>query len=116
MEMATNLYGLGGVLKSIAKAFVKKFAQEAGEAAAKNLAKQLASEEGVAEILAGGGRMIAGPGTKTPIREVGRLVSDYGGSPEQWVKVTSTAKGHLQTHAYRNIVTGEVVDLKSILP
>jgi hypothetical protein len=116
MEMATNLYGLGGLTKAIAKAFLKKFAQEAGETAAKNLAKQLASEEGVAEILGGGGKVIAGPGAKTPIREIGRLVSEYGGSPEQWVKVTSTAKGHLQTHAYRNIVTGQVVDLKSILP
>lgn len=70
----------------------------------------------MAELLAGGGKAIAGAGTKVPIRDVGRLVSQYGGRAEDWAKVTSTASGHLQTHAYRNIVTGEVVELKSVLP
>jgi RHS repeat-associated protein len=87
-----------------------------GAANAGKLGKQLASEEGVAELLSGGGKVIAGPGTKTPLRDVGRLVSEYGGSAEQWVKVTSTAERHLQTHGYRNLVTGQLVELKSILP
>ena len=86
------------------------------DAAGANLAKQLGSEEGVAELSNGGGKAIAGAGTGIPIRDVGRLVSEHGGSADDWVKVTSTAPGHLQTHAYRNINTGEVVELKSIVP
>lgn len=80
-----------------------------------NLRKQLASEEGVAELLSGGGKAIAGAGTKVPLRDVDRLVMQYGGNASDWVKVTSTARGHLQTHAYRNVVTGEVVEHKSII-
>lgn len=87
-----------------------------GVGSAAQLAKQLGSKEGVAELLSGGGKAIAGAGTKVPIRDVGRLISEYGGKAEDWIKVTSTAPGHLQTHAYRNLVTGEVVELKSILP
>lgn len=59
--------------------------------------------------------MIAGAGSRVAIRDVARLVSQYGGKPGDWAKVTSTTLG-LQTHAYRNIVTGAVVELKSILP
>lgn len=68
------------------------------------------------ELLSGGGKAIAGAGTNVPLRDVGRLVSQYGGKAGDWAKVTSTAPGHLQTHAYRNVVTGEVVELKSIIP
>lgn len=80
------------------------------------LSRQLGSQEGVGELLSGGGKAIAGAGTNVPLRDVGRLVSQYGGKASDWAKVTSTAPGHLQTHAYRNVVTGEVVELKSILP
>ncbi len=83
---------------------------------AAKLSKQLGSQEGMAELLSGGGKAIAGAGTNAPLRDVGRLVSQYGGKAADWAKVTSTAPGHLQTHAYRNVVTGEVVELKSILP
>jgi len=80
------------------------------------LRRQLASEEGVAELLGGGGKVIAGRGARVPLRDAGRLATQYGGSAGDWVKVTSTAGGHLQTHAYRNVTTGQVVELKSILP
>lgn len=80
------------------------------------LSRQLGSQEGVGELLSGGGKAIAGAGTNVPLRDVGRLVSQYGGKAGDWAKVTSTAPGHLQTHAYRNVVTGEVVELKSIVP
>lgn len=30
--------------------------------------------------------------------------------------MTSTAPVHLQTHACRNLVTGKVIELKSIIP
>jgi len=70
----------------------------------------------VGELLSGGDKAIAGAGTNVPLRDVGRLVSQYGGKAGDWAKVTSTAPGHLQTHAYRNVVTGEVMELKSIVP
>lgn len=70
----------------------------------------------MAELLSGGGKAIAGAGTKVPIRDVSRLLTEYGGEAEDWIKVTSTAPGRLQTHAYRNIVTEKVVELKSIVP
>jgi hypothetical protein len=66
--------------------------------------------------MSGGGKAIAGVGAKVPIRDIDRLISGYGGMPADWTKVTSTAEGHLQTHAYRNVVTGEVVELKSMVP
>jgi RHS repeat-associated protein len=79
------------------------------------LAKMMQSEAGVAELLGGGGKVIAGAGSKVAIRDVARLVSQYGGKAEDWVKISSTTPG-LQTHAYRNIVTGVVVELKSKIP
>lgn len=62
-----------------------------------------------------GGNPIAGAGTDVPLLEAGRLASQYGGKASEWSKVTSMAPDHLQTHAYRNEVTGEVVELKSML-
>jgi RHS repeat-associated protein len=84
-------------------------------AKATTLAKMMQSEAGVAEVVGGGGKVIAGVGSKVPIRDVARLVRQYGGKAEEWVKVSSTTPG-LQTHAYRNIVTGVVVELKSKIP
>ena len=83
---------------------------------AANLSKQLSSQEGMLELLSGGGKAIAGAGAHVPLRDVGRLVSQYGGKAGDWAKVTSSAPGHMQTHAYRNVVTGRVVELKSIVP
>jgi RHS repeat-associated protein len=79
------------------------------------LAKMMQSEAGIAELLGGGGKVIAGVGSKVALRDVARLVSQYGGKAEDWVKISSTMPG-LQTHAYRNIVTGVVVELKSKIP
>jgi hypothetical protein len=73
------------------------------------------SEAGVAQLLGGGGRVIAGVQSRVPIRDVARLVNQYGGRAEDWVKITSTTPG-LQTHAYKNTVTGVVVELKSKIP
>ena len=83
---------------------------------AANLSKHLSSQEGMLELLSGGGKAIAGAGAHVPLRDVGRLVSQYGGKAGDWAKVTSSAPGHMQTHAYRNVVTGKVVELKSIIP
>jgi RHS repeat-associated protein len=77
-----------------------------------NLAKMMQSEAGVAQLLAGGGEVIAGAGHKTPIGDIARLLTQYGGTNADWVKITSTTGG-LQTHAYKNITTQVVVELKS---
>ena len=82
------------------------------------LGKQLASEAGSAQLLAGGGKAMAGAGTGSPIRDVGRLVSEYGGKAGDWAKVTSGAQKFsdlttIEVHGYRNVVTGETIELKS---
>jgi len=92
----------------------------ANAASGARLARALAYEEssaaGVAELLAGGGKVIAGPGARAELRVAGKLASEYGGSAADWVKVTSTGSGPVQIHAYRNVVTGFLTDLKSIIP
>jgi RHS repeat-associated protein len=76
------------------------------------LAKMLQSEAGVAQLLAGGGEAFAGAGFKREIDDLPRLLRQYGGKPEHWVKIKSTTPG-LRTHAYKNLDTGVVVELKS---
>lgn len=58
----------------------------------------------------------AGPFTtaKAEINDVARLVNEHGCSPSDWSKITSTTGQGIETHAYRNVATGEVVELKSI--
>jgi hypothetical protein len=82
------------------------------------LAKQLASEAGAAELLAGGGKTMAGAGTRIPIRDVPRLVAEHGGKSDDWAKVASATFKFddfttIEVHGYRNVVTGETVELKS---
>lgn len=84
-------------------------------ARATNLAKMLQSEAGVAELLAGGGKVMAGAGHKNPIKDIERLVAQHGGTAPEWVKISSTTPG-LETHAYKNITTRVVYELKSIPP
>lgn len=84
------------------------------------LRKQLASEAGEAELKAGGGRPIAGAGTIYRIKDLPRLLAQYGGKEGDWAKLVSrdyqiddlTA---LQVHCYKNLTTGEIVELKSVL-
>ena len=85
-----------------------------------NLAKSIASESQVAEILAGGGRPIAGAGTSTVLKDVPRLVNQYGGEESAWAKISSSVYKAadnfiVETHAYLNTLTGEIVELKSKL-
>jgi hypothetical protein len=51
-------------------------AENAANAA--RLSRQLASDEGVAELLTAGNKAIAGPGANVPIRDVRRLIGQYG--------------------------------------
>ena len=84
------------------------------------LEKGLASEAGVAQVLAGKGAAFAGAGTGQGIKDLPRLISEYGGSASEWQKVTSKAftardGSIIETHAYQNVKTGKIVELKSKL-
>jgi hypothetical protein len=84
------------------------------------LRKQLASEAGEAELRAGGGKPIAGAGTPEPIDDLPRLLAEYGGKEGDWAKVVSHAHRiddltTIQVHCYKNLTTGEIVELKSVL-
>ncbi len=84
------------------------------------LRKQLASEAGEAELKAGGGKPIAGAGTPEPIDDLPRLLAEYGGKEGDWAKVVSRAYEvddltKIQVHCYKNLVTGKIFELKSVL-
>lgn len=70
--------------------------------AARNLARQLASEEQMGQV----GIPMAGAGQDRGIDVVGRLTSQYGGTADDWVKMTSTSYKepsgfNFQTHWYQ---------------
>jgi RHS repeat-associated protein len=84
------------------------------------LEKQLASESQLAEVMSNQGRTMAGADMRRQIDDLARLLQEYGGKASDWVKVTSSAyrtrAGEiLETHAYENLASGEVVEPKSIL-
>lgn len=71
----------------------------------------------------GEGTVIAGAGHSISIRDLPRLINTYGGTAQEWVKMSSKSielievpalkKGtKIQTHYYKNIVTGQVVEIK----
>jgi len=82
------------------------------------LKKSLASEQQTAELAGGKGQPMAGVGTGKPIRDLPRLISQYGGSENDWQKVGSSSYtaadgSKFETHAYRNVRTGKVVEMKT---
>jgi RHS repeat-associated protein len=66
----------------------------------------------------GGGKAIAGAGTKVELPDAPRLSAKYGGEAADYAKVTSpvvgrTAEGAtVQVHAYRNVETGVLYEAK----
>ena len=85
-----------------------------------NLNKSLASQEQMGQLAAGQGEAIAGAGTGTTLRDSQRLASQYGGDPGDWQKVASgnynpggAKGGGFETHAYQNVKTGQVVEMKT---
>lgn len=118
LSLATGVSGFGRTTAAGVTPYCARTSfSEAGSAAnAVKLNRNLSSQEGVTELLAGGGKVIAGAGTKRGIDDINRLINQYDGTAADWVKVTSTAPGRLQTHAYRNSSTGQVVELKSVIP
>jgi hypothetical protein len=82
------------------------------------LGKQLATEAGSAELLSGGGTVIAGAGSEVTLRDAPRLVAEWGGEAKDWAKLSSEANkfpdGSLvEVHGYRNVPTGQTVELKT---
>jgi filamentous hemagglutinin len=93
----------------------------ANSASGLGLKKSLASEQQVTQIANGGGNVMAGSGSSVPLRDAPRLAAEYGGSPKDWSKVSSSsytaADGSIfEVHAYRNSITGQVVEPKTIQP
>jgi RHS repeat-associated protein len=85
-----------------------------------NLAKQLDNENQLAQVLANQGNPIAGAGASKPIRDIVRIVQEYGGKVSDWSKVTSypyqTPAGQIiEVHAYETLATGQVVEPKSVM-
>ncbi|CAM4116799.1 Uncharacterised protein [Yersinia intermedia] len=62
---------------------------------------------------------MAGYGSDAVLRDSTRLVAEYGGKASDWSKVSSqsykAADGTVfEIHAYRNAVTGQLVEPKTI--
>lgn len=84
-----------------------------------NLNKSLASQQQLSQLISGNGINIAGNGTSASLRDAPRLVSEYGGKVSNWSKVSSASYtaadgSQFEIRAYRNAVTGQVVEPKSI--
>ncbi|WP_399200677.1 hypothetical protein [Tenebrionicola larvae] len=116
--------GAGGAV-GIGKTVTEATAAKAEAAAAHNvinglnLNKSLASEAQLSELARTGGLAVAGSGTETKLRVAEDLAKQYGGKASDWSKVTSSsykaADGTIfEIHAYRNAVTGQLVEPKSI--
>lgn len=84
------------------------------------LARQLASEAQYGQIARGIGEAMAGAMCRKPIQDLPRLLAQYGGQAKDWVKITSTTQKlwngvSVETHAYMNIATQKVYEIKSKL-
>ncbi len=133
VDMVQELENQGLSQDMIVLALAKKFkvpksvAKELydGAESAKNitnstkLKRQLASEEQLSELNLGKfEEIIAGNGASNPIKDIDRLINQYGGNAGDWAKVSSTRKEisnglYQETHAYVNIKTGTVVEPKT---
>lgn len=80
----------------------------------------MASQRQLSDLMSGKGVVpTSGNGTKVELGDAPRLVSEYGGQLGDWSKVSSSsytaADGtQFEIHAYRNAVTGQVVEPKSV--
>ena len=82
--------------------------------------KQMLSEDGVVKAILRESKPIFGAGTNRSLTDAPRLISTYGGSIDDWAKVTTPAYTLsdgtiISVHAYQNVKTGLVVEVKSIL-
>lgn len=83
------------------------------------LGKAMGSQSLMSAAQSGSGKIMAGSGTSTGIRDVERLVSTYGGAVDDWAKLSTagnyTAKDgtRFEIHWYENIKTGLQVEYKT---
>jgi hypothetical protein len=82
-------------------------------ATAPQLGKQLASEAQLAELRTTGGIPMAGHQPDKPIRDINRLITEYGGKAADWRKVssrnyTSQDGTQFEIHAYWNAATKQL--------
>ncbi len=98
---------------------VGKAALKHGDEAAQ-LGKKLASEQQMGELVSGAGKATHGASTPVALRQADRLAGEYGGNPSSYQKVSSSSYkaadgGHVETHAYRNAETGQIIEPKSVI-
>jgi len=106
--------GLVPIVGDAGKAVLKH-----GDEAAQ-LGKKLASEQQMAELAGGGGTVTHGPTTKQPLRQGERLAAQHGGEAGTYQKVSSSSYkaadgGHVETHAFRNSETGQIIEPKTVI-
>lgn len=70
--------------------------------------------------MSGGGTVTHGAGTGKALEQAERLAAEHGGKAGSYQKVSSSAHrapdgGHVETHAFRNTETGEIVEPKTIV-
>jgi filamentous hemagglutinin len=73
----------------------------------------------LAELAKNGGKSVSGSGVGVILRDAPRLAAEYGGNASDWSKITSSSYKAtdgtvFEIHAYRNTVTNQVVEPKSI--
>ncbi len=64
-------------------------------------------------------RRIAGAGSSTSLRDAPRLANTYGGNPNDYSKMVGRSHNlpdgtQVQFHWYRNVLTGEIVEMKPV--
>lgn len=125
---------IGKGVKVAWKGTTQKVLKNEGKNSAKNIANHQKYKEGLKqeqrlsqqsekaaehlnELKTTGGKEIAGVKSNVPLVDEPRLLAKYGGESGDWVKVKSSnhrlsQTETMETHAYRNIKTGEVVEPK----
>lgn len=96
-----------------------KTALKHGDEAAQ-LGKKLASEQQMGELASGAGKVTHGASTPRALRQADRLAGEYGGDASSYQKVSSSSYkaadgGHLETHAFRSVETGQIIEPKSVI-
>ena len=112
--MVAATIGLVPIVGDAGKAVLKH-----GDEAAQ-LGKKLASEQQMAELAGGAGKVTHGASTPKPLRQAERLAGEYGGDAYSYQKVSSSSYkaadgGHVETHAFRNADTGQIIEPKSVI-
>ncbi len=107
MSFLNNNAGAGGAPESVGNS-----AHNAANATRLN--KSLTSQAQMGEA----GKVMAGPGARTPFRDASRVAREYGGRASDWVKKTSTPHTardgvKFETHWVENIRTGQRVEFKT---